>query len=358
MSKALITEQHLTNIADAIISKGGASAPLKPSEMAAAIRAIPTGDWIKRPWFEGAAVKNIHAWLRFDKKNEDKVSQLVFKYKSADGLVIDWGDGKTKTFPASSSYAAVNTTHRYGDEIEEPLLEISGASEIVHYNSPMFSDTTAGTPHYNSALECVRQLQIGKGFNSISSAMSAYPLFGSMPNLEYLKLEEGIKTIGSSSFDNNIHIKEIEFNDDLESVSNTFGPLRFLTNLSLPRGLQIVGNCFSTLYHCRKLTLPVGNGIFGTKMNYSFDGIGELEELVIPDGITEFSTNQLFRFFRQSRSGLTITCYCREPPQLASSSFWGIASTIKIRIPKGTMSLYESATNWSTYSGRYEEMES
>ena len=358
MSKALITEQHLTNIADAIISKGGASAPLKPSEMAAAIRAIPTGNWIKRPWFEGAAVKNIHAWLRFDKKNEDKVSQLVFNYKSADGLVIDWGDGKADTYPASSSYLRVDVTHRYGDEIEETLLEISGASEIVNSNSPMFYNTSAGTPYYNSAPECVRQLQIGKGFNSISSAMPVYAFFGNMPNLEFLKLEEGIKTIGPSSFSNNTNIKEIEFNNDLESVSSTFGPLRYLTNLSLPRGLQIVGNCFSMLYHCRKLTLPVGNGVFGTEMNYSFDGIGELEELVIPDGITAFSTTQLFRYFRQSRSGLTITCYCREPPQLASSSFWGSASTIKIRIPKGTMSLYESATNWSTYSGRYEEMES
>ena len=358
MSKALITEQHLTNIADAIISKGGASAPLKPSEMAAAIRAIPTGDWIKRPWFEGAAVKNIHAWLRFDKKNEDKVSQVLLRYKSADGLVIDWGDGNVSTYPASSSYAVVDATHRYGDEIEETLLEISGASEIIHNYTIMFANTTSGTPHYNSSLECVRQLQICKGFNSISSAAPAYPLFGNMPNLEYLKLGEGIKTIGSFVFSDNMNIKEIEFNDDLESVNGAFKSLRFLTNLSLPRGLQIVGNCFSQLYHCRRLTLPVGNGVFGTAMNYSFDNIGELEELVIPDGITEFSTTQLFRFLRQSRSGLTITCYCSEPPQLASSSFWGSASTIKIRIPKGTMSLYESATNWSKYSGRYEEMES
>lgn len=40
MSKALITESILTNIANAIIEKGGASAPLRPTEMAGAIESI------------------------------------------------------------------------------------------------------------------------------------------------------------------------------------------------------------------------------------------------------------------------------------------------------------------------------
>lgn len=40
MSKALITESILTDIANAIIEKGGASAPLRPTEMADAIRSI------------------------------------------------------------------------------------------------------------------------------------------------------------------------------------------------------------------------------------------------------------------------------------------------------------------------------
>lgn len=40
MSKALITESHLTDIANAIIAKGGATGPMLPSEMADAIGTI------------------------------------------------------------------------------------------------------------------------------------------------------------------------------------------------------------------------------------------------------------------------------------------------------------------------------
>lgn len=43
MSKAIITEQLLHDIADAIIAKGGATAPMTPEQMRDAILAIPSG---------------------------------------------------------------------------------------------------------------------------------------------------------------------------------------------------------------------------------------------------------------------------------------------------------------------------
>lgn len=46
MSKALITESILTDIANAIIEKGGASAPLRPTEMADAIESIGSDDFV------------------------------------------------------------------------------------------------------------------------------------------------------------------------------------------------------------------------------------------------------------------------------------------------------------------------
>ena len=47
MSKALITESHLTDIANAIIAKGGATAPMTPAQMPAAIQAIPSGGGVR-----------------------------------------------------------------------------------------------------------------------------------------------------------------------------------------------------------------------------------------------------------------------------------------------------------------------
>ena len=43
MSKVLVTESHLNNIAEAIRSKNGESTTYRPGDMAAAIRDIPTG---------------------------------------------------------------------------------------------------------------------------------------------------------------------------------------------------------------------------------------------------------------------------------------------------------------------------
>lgn len=47
MSKAIITEGLLDDIADAIIAKGGASAAMTPAEMASAIAQIPSGSGVK-----------------------------------------------------------------------------------------------------------------------------------------------------------------------------------------------------------------------------------------------------------------------------------------------------------------------
>ena len=63
MSKALITESHLTDIANAIIAKGGATGPMLPSQMAAAIEAIKTGggDMYPRPeWPDIRKIYNDH----------------------------------------------------------------------------------------------------------------------------------------------------------------------------------------------------------------------------------------------------------------------------------------------------------
>ena len=61
MSKAIITEQHLHDIADAIIAKGGATGPMTPAQMKDAILAIPSGEEWTWPTDD-----NVHWWVRID----------------------------------------------------------------------------------------------------------------------------------------------------------------------------------------------------------------------------------------------------------------------------------------------------
>lgn len=192
MSKAIITEQHLHDIADAIIAKGGATAPMTPAQMPAAIQAIPSGVTVEpltvtdagtytapdgkayspvnvnidniwpQPWKNDGKT---HLWYYFS-KYDYAVAYLTAKYIS-DGhtFEVDWGDGTVETVAASSTSTTRALSHVYSSPGYKEV-SIGGYDEISFSNSSLFGTTAEG---FSNANKCIRQLELGGNANSILS---------------------------------------------------------------------------------------------------------------------------------------------------------------------------------------------
>ena len=128
MSKAIITEQHLHDIADAIIAKGGATAPMTPAQMPAAIAAIPSGggeeyDWDKRraelgwPDIEAILAADTHDYP--GKQIElitDAADSTILKggvaYLTSEGDFIESTSNYTKTWDRSKDITVSDETYK------------------------------------------------------------------------------------------------------------------------------------------------------------------------------------------------------------------------------------------------------
>lgn len=357
--KAVITQSHLTDIANAIIAKGGATAPLLPSQMAGAIDAIPSGgrEWVKQPWFTGDESKWFHAWIRFE-SSEDTTIELNFSVSSSSGATIDWGDG-TSTAVEAGDKKVFSGAHKY-DGVGDFVITVRGYTKLGrHENDNIFSRYNAGAIKNMPSVMAVMQIQTGSLFDGTTSGIRAYQVLGFLRNMRHLKVDDGVTAIGRYFAENNVSLRSLELSDTLTTIEDNafFGSCVLISELVIPDSVTSIGQvAFGNLQSIKRLVLPSGVTEYTKTSNYCFDSCTEIEELVIPSSLTAISSANVFRYW-MSRVGLTIKCYCSTPPSLVSDLFGYAPSIKKILVPSGTKSLYESATNWSTYKGKFEEME-
>lgn len=289
MSKAIITEQHLHDIADAIIAKGGATGAMTPAQMPGAIANIPSGggEWTFRPWIMSESDPTkldgwIHLWFHFD----DDIATIAYfsaQYIS-DGhtFEVDWGDGTVETIAASSAYTTRVLSHTYAEK-GDYRVDITGY-DSANFNQYMFCENT----DYNlcSALG-VRQAQFGT-FDTetgISSSIKGYGLryitwddFAPSNNYYLFRGYPWLVSVGDLSA-----VTELK----LESFRNC---LSLVSIGDMPNLTTITGsNCF---YGCKSL-VSVGNipnltsvsgNLFGKCT--SLKTVGDLSSLPeIPSGI-------------------------------------------------------------------------
>ena len=137
-------------------------------------------------------------------------------------------------------------------------------------------------------------------------------LFNGYPALEYVYLEEGVKTIGGYAFSTCYNLVEIEIASTVENIEmGAFSACNHLSVINLPTSLKSVSDrVFAGCTSLTKMTIPNGVTQIGahsfencTKLaSVSLPGslkvIGEyafndcaLKDLSIPSGVTEIKTN-------------------------------------------------------------------
>ena len=163
-------------------------------------------------------------------------------------------------------------------------------------------------------------------------------------------LLSNITEISSWAFQNCTNLTSIEIPNSVTNMGiQVFMDCSNLINVVLPEGItEITINEFSS---CRSLTsINIPSSI--TRINETaFDGCSSLRSVTIPENVTSIGISA----FRNCTKLITMRVEAITPPTLSNTDAISTATT-KIYIPAGTLSAYQSATNWSNFADLFEEL--
>lgn len=140
-----------------------------------------------------------------------------------------------------------------------------------------------------------------------------------------------------------------EFSDDVLTTvgSNAFYSCNNLISVSIPKVTYIGTAAFTSCWKLRSISLPSVENIG----NSGFSSCSSLTSVSIP------KVTYINRSVFSSCSSLTSVTLPTTPPTIQSNSFSGINSACVFHIPIGSLSAYQSATNWSTLTEQYQFVE-
>ena len=176
--------------------------------------------------------------------------------------------------------------------------------------------------------------------------------FYNCTNLILITIPASVTEIGNSAFRDCKNLQSVNFGDNsqLQSIGDSaFSGCRSLTSITIPEGVTSIG--YSAFFNCTNLTeitIPEGVTSIGTS---AFENCRSLTSITIPEGVTSIGTLA----FDGCTSLTIMRIEAITPPTLSSTSAISSATT-RIYIPAGTLSAYQSATNWSNFASLFEEL--
>ena len=222
------------------------------------------------------------------------ISQTV-----ANGVSIDWGDGSAAQ--TLSGTGNVNTTH--------------------HYNA-------AGD--YVIALTVAEGCELGLGWKT-----SSYCVMGSTSNSSSSNGASGYRTM----------LKMCSIGSGVTSIgSYAFSYCYSLSSINIPDNVTSIGdNAFSYCYSLSSTNIPDSVTSIGIRAFYNCNGLSSVN---IPDNVTSIGGFA----FRYCDSLKYVYFNSSTPPTIQSATFSSIADDCIFSIPAGSLSAYQSATNYTGFT--------
>ena len=321
MDNYVVSDTSLGSVANKIREKGGTSAPLEyPQGFIDAIDAISGGgdepipdDGKTRIWIhiaEGTPDNRLTFYLRFTASE-------------ADNTTVDWGDGTVET---KGSTTATNYSHKYsqgGDYIiamtvNSGTIRFVGTSGNNGYS--IYGIRT--TNNYHNRFR-IRKIVIGDSVISIENYA-----FYQCSALTSITIPDSVTSIATHAFYQCFALTSIAIPDSVTSIATyAFFQCFALTSIAIPDSVTSIGA--SAFYQCFALT-----------------------SIAIPDSVTSIGTSAFNECYSMSEYHFKPTT----PPTVASSNaFNAIPSGCIIYVPQGSLSAYQSATNYSNVASRMQE---
>lgn len=140
---------------------------------------------------------------------------------------------------------------------------------------------------------------------------------------------------------------------DLEGIT-TIGMYAFqwcqnLTTVELPNSITSIGTY--AFYCCRVLKSVTLSNKLVNIYTYAFYDCRKLPKITLPSTVKRIDT----RSFYDCAALTEMTILATVPPTLVNTNAIS-SSTTTIYIPHGTLSAYQSATNWSSFADKFVEL--
>ena len=148
-------------------------------------------------------------------------------------------------------------------------------------------------------------------------------------------------------------LNSIEIKTGITQIGNyTFTNCNYLKNVKIPQTVNSIGNnCFSSCIRLEEIEIPQGITLINSKTFYFCKA---LEKITLPQSLTVISSNAFYSLGSDTTDGCTLTMLPTTPPTIQANSF-NDARFNKIIVPQGSLTAYQTATNWSAYAQYMEE---
>lgn len=349
-----------------------------------------------------------------DRPPARNVVSLYISQTVSDGVTIDWGDNSPPVTLAG--VGNVNTTNRYAKAGDYVITLDPTDGCILGFgwedsSYSVFGDTTESVIVYSNMLS---KVEIGRNVTKIGN-YSNYNCFALMS----ITIPNSVNSIGTYAFGKCHSLASVIIPSNVTTIDSfVFYQCYSLKNISIPNSAVGIGErAFSSCYSLKNVIIPnsvtnignyafidctsmanvtmsdnvtnIGDGAFSNCKslksvimpenmtnigNTVFGGCYSLSNIAIPNGVTilDFLISDCY-----SIASITIPdsvnrieeysfafCYGMKeyhfksaiPPILGGSMvFLGIPSDCIIYVPVGSLSAYQTATNWATYASQIKE---
>ena len=271
---------------------------------------------------------------------------LYINQTVANGVTIDWGDGSpTETLPGTGN---VNTTHHYA-EIGDYVITLDPAQGCtLGLGGSSSSYCVLGSTGNNGRVYCnmLQRVEIGDRVTSIGD-YAFYDCY----SLSAVIIPNSVTNIESGMFSGCYSLPFVTIPDSVTRVSNNiFYGCRALRSITIPDNMASAGGAiFSYCYSLSAVIIPNSMTAIGGTVFYDCQS---LASITIPDSVTRIGNGAFSGCCGMAEYHFRPAA----PPALLSSNvFKEIQDDCVIYVPKGSLSAYQSATNWAAYADQMQE---
>lgn len=162
----------------------------------------------------------------------------------------------------------------------------------------------------------------------------------------------GDSTLNSAWYTDNVLplVTSVIFPENITQIpTRAFSKAYSIKRIDVPTTVKEMAG--ATFHNCRNLeilTLPEGLTALPSEM---CSGCSKLNNVIVPSTVTSIAN----RAFIYNSAMTTLTLLSKVPPTLEKTNAISTATTT-IRIPAGTLSAYQTATNWSSFADKFVEL--
>ena len=166
-------------------------------------------------------------------------------------------------------------------------------------------------------------------------------------NLTKIELSDTIETIGYEAFSGCNNLVEASLGNVRIISGYAFHGCTKLSNLNLGNSLEEIGG--ESLFGCALTSLTLPNSL--RKIGYTSLGSNNFTEITIPINVTEIG----YYPFQYCNNLVKVIMLPTSPPVAGHDLFEFCDSFTTLVVPRGSLSAYQTATNWSRYADKMVE---